>query len=155
VTMRIQGGAIPVDYTLALKVDKPKDEKKDDKKPAGPKVVKVVGKATTIGLPPQIPREVCDKLGKLKGTEIRYTLGPDGSMSELGYTLPKDMDQGLGETALRALVDALSGAAVPLPKDPVGVGGYWMATDRAPTVLGVDVVRYRVFTVEKIDKDSA
>jgi hypothetical protein len=154
VIVRIQGGAIPVDYALALKVDKPKDDKKDDK-PEGPRAVHVVARVAGVTPPAQMPRDLSDKFAKLKGTEVRYTLGTDGAISELAYTLSKDMDPALGETALRALLDAISGAMAPLPKKPLGVGGYWIATDRAPTLLGVDVVRYRVFTVEKIDKDSA
>src|SRR6185437_10239719 len=149
VTVRLQGGAIPVEYGLALKVEKPKDEKKE-----GPKAWHVVGKVAAISLAPQLPRELGDKLGKLKGTEVRYTIGAQGGASDLGYTLTKDADPALGEAVVKGLVDAIGVTMPPFPADPVGVGGYWMVTDRAATI-GTDVVRYRVFHVEKIDKDSA
>jgi hypothetical protein len=154
VTLRIQGGAIPVEYALALKVDKAKDDK--DKKDAGPRPpgVQVRGKVTAIGLPPQVPHDLGDKLGKLKGTEIRYVIAPNGGATDLGYAVPKDADPGLGEAVVKGLVDAIGVMMPPLPTKPIGAGGYWMVTDRASN-FGVEVVRYRVYTVDKIDKDSA
>ena len=104
VTVRLQGGAIPVEYGLALKVDKPKDEKKAE----GPKTWRVAGKVASIGLSPQLPRDLGEKLGKLKGTELRYTLGAQGGVSDLGYTMAKDADPALGETVVKGLVNAIS-----------------------------------------------
>ncbi len=150
VTVRLQGGAIPVEYGLALKVDKPKDEKKAE----GPKTWRVAGKVAAIAVPPQLPRDLSDKLGKLKGTELRYTIGAQGAVSDLGYTLTKEADPALGETVVKGLIDAIGVSMPPFPSDPVGVGGYWMVTDRAATI-GAEVVRYRVYHVEKIDKDKA
>jgi hypothetical protein len=144
-----------VEYALALKVDKPKDEKKDDKKDASrPAGVQVRGKVAAIGLPPQVPRELGDKLGKLKGTEVRYTIAPNGGATDLGYAVPKDADPGLGEAVVKGLIDAIGVMVPPLPAKPIGAGGYWMVTDRASN-FGIEVVRYRVYTVDKIDKDSA
>jgi len=40
---------------------------------------------------------------------------------------------------------------VPAPDKPVGVGAYWMVTDRS-SILGVEVIRYRVFRVQEVDK---
>jgi len=148
-TVRLNGGAIPVDYSLGLKLDKPKDEKKTD----GPKSWRVLGKVLGVSLSPQLPRELSDKLGKLKGTELRYTLGPDGGASDLAYALAKDADPGLGEVVVKGLVDAMGVTMPPLPREPVGLGGYWMVTDRANSFT--DVVRYRVYKVEKLDKDGA
>jgi hypothetical protein len=150
VTVRLQGGAIPVEYALALKVDKPKDEKKTD----GPRSVKVVAKVAAVQLPSQISRDAGDKLGKLKGTEIRYVLGPAGGVSDLAYTLPKDADPGLGEAVIKGLADSIGLSMPPLPPKPVGVGAVWMVTDRSST-FGVEVVRYRLYKIERIDKDGA
>jgi hypothetical protein len=149
VTVRLQGGAIPVEYGLALKVEKPKDDKKE-----GPKTWRILGKVAAIGLAPQLPHDLSDKLAKLKGTEVRYTLGAQGGASDMGYTLTKDADPALGEAVVKGLVDAIGVSMPPFPADPVGVGGYWMVTDRAATI-GADVVRYRVVHLEKIDKDAA
>lgn len=152
-TVRLNGGAIPVEYALGLKIDRPKDEKKDDKKTDGPKSVRVVGKVLGVSLSPQLPRELSDKLGKLKGTELHYSLGPDGGAGDLGFTMAKDADPALGEVVVKGLVEAIGVGMPPLPKDPVGLGGYWMVTNRASSFT--DVVRYRVYKVEKLDKDAA
>ena len=154
VIVRLQNNAIPVDYALALKVDKPKDEKKDDKKADAPRSWRVAGKIAAVGLSPQLPRELSDKLGKLKGTEMRYTLGPSAGVSDLGYTLAKEADAGLGEAVVKGLVDSISVSMPLLPSKPLGAGAYWMVTDRAST-FGAEVVRYRVYHVEKVDKDGA
>jgi hypothetical protein len=144
-TVRLQGSPLPVEYGLALKIDKPKDEKKTD----GPKVWRVVGKVASLSVSPQLPRDASDKLGKLKGTEIRYTIGPTGGATDLGYTLAKDADPGLGEAVVKSLVDSIGFAVPPLPQKPVGVGATWMVTDRGST-FGVEVVRYRVYKIERI-----
>jgi hypothetical protein len=149
-TVRIQNGSIPGDYGLSLKVDKPKDEKKTD----GPHATRVVGKIAAVSVPSQAPRDLSDKLGKLKGTELHYNIGPDGVVSDVGYTLPKDTDPALGDLVVRGLVDGLGMSLPPLPKKPVGVGAFWMVVDRA-TTFGVDVVRYRVYKIEKLDKGAA
>jgi hypothetical protein len=155
IVMRQQGGGIPADYTLAVKQDKPKGDKADkDKKAEGPKSARVLGKIAGVTPNPQVPRELADKIGKLKGTELRYTLGPDGGASELGYTLAKDADPALGEAVVKGLVDAIGLSLPPLPSKPLGAGGFWMVTDRSST-FGVEVVRYRVYRVEKIEKDRA
>jgi hypothetical protein len=142
-----------VEYGLALKVDKPKDEKKTEGAPRSG-VWRVVGKIASLSVSPQLPRDLSDKLGKLKGTEVRYTLSSTGGATELGYTLAKDAEPGLGEAVVKGLVDAIGVAMPPLPQKPVGLGAYWMVTDRAGS-FGVEVVRYRVYKVERIDKDVA
>ena len=152
VTVRLQSGAIPTEFGLALKIDKPKDDKKGDA--AAPAGWRVAGKVATVGLPPQVARDLGDKLAKLKGAEIRYTIGPAGGASEIGYTVPKDADPVLGELMVKGLADELAVVMPPLPQKPIGQGGYWMVTDRT-TAFGVDVVRYRVYTVDKIDNGAA
>jgi hypothetical protein len=157
IVVRLQGGAIPVDYTLSLKLDKPKDDKAKDQdkdKKEAPKSWRVLGKVTQVSIAPQIPHDLADKLGKLKGTEITYNLGESSGATDMKYTLGKDSEPALGEAVVKALVDAIAITEPPLPKDPVGTGGYWMVTDRA-TVFGVEVVRYRVYRVEKAEKDRA
>lgn len=145
-----RGQAIPVDYVLSLKVDKPKDEKKAD----GPRPVHVIGKVASLQLPPGLPRDAEAALGKLKGIEIRYTLTPGAGATDLGFTLAKDTDPALGDAFVRGLLETVSVSMPPVPSTPVGVGAYWMVTDRSST-FGIDVVRYRVYKVEKIEKDLA
>jgi hypothetical protein len=154
-----QGGAVALDYALSLKIDKPKDKPKDDKPKddkaaAGPKTFRVVATVTGVGTAAAVTKEDADRIAKLKGTELRYQIGADGSVDDIKITLAKDADP-LLDGNVRALANALSVINVPLPAKPVGVGGYWIVTDRGVSYIGAEVVRYRVFKIEKIEKDRA
>jgi hypothetical protein len=154
-----QGGTVALDYGLSIKIDKPKDKPKDDKPkddkaPAGPKTFRVVATVTGVTTAAALGKEDADRIGKLKGTELRYQIGADGNVDDIKITLAKDADPIL-DGNIRALANALSVANVPLPPRPVGVGGYWIVTDRGVSYLGSEVVRYRVFKVEKIEKNRA
>jgi hypothetical protein len=116
-------------------------------------VVKVTSVAPGKEIAGRLPADAADAIGKLKGSEIRYTLAPNGVISGLQATLSKDADPKL-DLSFRVLVEAITLFNVPLPDKPVGVGGYWMVTDHS-TPINVDVVRYRVFHVQQIDKDKA
>ncbi|APR86751.1 hypothetical protein A7982_12100 [Minicystis rosea] len=154
VAFRQQGRGLPVEYALSLKVDKPKGDKaKDDKKAEAPSGYRVLVTVGGVTLPPQVPKEASDQLGKMKGSEIRYRLGADGTISDVSSSLPKGADPGL-EQFLRQIVDGIGVVLPPLPSKPVGAGAYWMVTDR-PGGGVVDVVRYRVFRLEKLEKDHA
>lgn len=153
-----QGSLPPFDFTLTLKSDKAKG--KDEKADATPIVAKVVA-VDIPGVGSKLPKELTDGLDKLKGSEVRYRLTPDGAMLDLTTSNPKDKDKSASaevgpmlDIAMRGLLEAMTLVTVPLPKKPVGVGGYWIATDRG-TSFGIEVVRYRVFKVQKIDKDQA
>ena len=152
--VRMQGGGIPLEYSLAVKLDKPKADKgKAEAPPAPASGFRVVAKIAGIGIGPQIPKDLGEQLAKLKGSEIRYLLSPQGVISESSYTLAKGADAAL-DSIVHPLVEAIGLLTPPLPSKPVGVGAYWMATDRLTSAV-VDVVRYRVFRVEKIEKDRA
>ncbi|MFT3764895.1 MAG: hypothetical protein QM820_05165 [Minicystis sp.] len=154
VAFRQQGRGLPVEYGVTFKIDKPKGDKaKDEKKGDAPAAYRVVATINSVSLPPQVPKEVTDQLGKIKGSEIRYQLSPQGTMSDVAFTLAKGADGGL-EQFLRQIVEGIGVVLPPLPAKPVGAGAYWMITDRPVGGL-VDVVRYRVFRVEKVEKDRA
>ena len=146
------------DFSLAIKVEKPKGT---DEKPEAPQVVAKILSVQIPGAGGKLPKELTNGLEKLKGGEIRYRLTSDGAMLDMTTSVPKDKDKTpnpeiapLLDLAMRGLVEAVSLVTVPLPTKPVGVGGYWIATDRAMS-FGIDVVRYRVFKVMKIEKDQA
>jgi len=156
VAMRLgpQSGALNVEYGIAYKVEKPKDKPKDDKnEAAAPEPVKVVGKVVAVAPAASIPRDLSDQIGKLKGMEIRWAASPERGAFDVAYALPKGADAGMS-TLVNPLVEAIGLATPPLPSKPVGVGAYWIATDRVTSSI-VDVMRYRVFHVEKIEKDRA
>lgn len=148
VAFRMNGRGMPLDYTLSVKLDKPKDKKADA--PAGSRVVATI---TGLNLSPQVPKEAADQLGKLKGTEIRYLLSPSGAITEQAVTLAKGADPGLDQL-MQAVLEGITLVTPPVPDKPLGVGAYWMVTDRVSSGL-VDVIRYRVFRVEKIEKGKA
>lgn len=146
-----QQGIPPLTFGLTLKKDKPKDAK-DDAKTDG---ASIVGTVTSVSLPREggaLPKDAADLLGKLKGTEIRYSMGNDGVIKGSSYKLSKDADPGL-ENAVASVAESLVLLTPAFPQKPVGLGAYWMVGDRASS-FGVDVVRYRLFKIEKIEKDQ-
>ncbi|MEO7327901.1 MAG: hypothetical protein ABI193_04945, partial [Minicystis sp.] len=148
-----QSGLPDIDFGLLSKIDRPKDKK--DKDAVGPLAVvtRVTSAEPDKELAARLPKDLAETIAKLKGSEIRYTISPNGVMSGVSAVLAKDADPKL-DLAFRALVDAFTLMSVPLPDKPVGAGGFWMVTDRA-SFFGADVVRYRVFRVQKIEKDKA
>jgi hypothetical protein len=153
-TRVMQQGLPPISLDVTLKPEKAKgDDKKkaDDKAAAPPAGTVVVGK---IGDAKALQGELQEDLKKkMKDIQLRYRLTPNGVMTDLAIELPKDPGPAL-QIISNALKDALSVMIAPLPDKPVGVGGYWMVTDRARS-SGADVIRYRVMKVEKLDGKNA
>ncbi|MGK3995737.1 hypothetical protein [Sorangium sp. So ce1024] len=146
-----------LDLGVSLKAEKPADAPKDAAPAAGEAPTKVIAKITSatlasmsIGGP---PKELADALAKLKGSALRYDLSPANVVSNQKPELAKGADPGL-QPLLAALGEAIALLTPPLPDTPVGVGAYWMVTDRA-VVSGAQlpVVRYRVFKIEKVEGD--
>jgi hypothetical protein len=153
-------------FTLSAKLDRgdkdakekgkkgDKKEKDDDNAKDGSRRVRVVVDAADVGQDVAASkRGLAELFSKLKGSELRYELLPDGTMRDFSFALSKDADPQL-DSVLRGLVDVLAVSTAPLPQKPVGVGAYWMTTDRSSS-FDVDVVRYRVFKVEKIEDGKA
>src|SRR5262249_21789066 len=133
--------------------DKPK-EPLANAPPADTRVVaKVAGAALAKTQPGSIPREVAGEVAKLKGSTIQFTVGRNGVVGEFKSQLSKDASPQLA-SMLDGLADGLSALWTPVPDKPVGSGAYWITTDRA-TSLGIDVLRYRVFRVQKVQGDTA
>lgn len=151
---------INIDINVAFKADKA-DKKKP--KPAGeagaaeeaPSAQAYTGKVESAAASSQlgVPPDLAKALEKLKGSEIRFTLRPDGTASDFSQELAKDADKGV-ESVLGALSESMQALLSPVPLKPVGAGGYWMVTDRASSAAG-EMVRYRVFRVESVDGDKA
>jgi hypothetical protein len=134
-----------VEYTLAFSGDKPKEKDGVDV------TAKVTRAAAAANQPGALPKGLDDALAKLKGTRVRFHL-EKGIATGFSVERAKDADKEL-EAAVRPLADAIELAIVPSPGKPVGAGATWLASDRA-NMLGVEVVRYRAYKVEKIDGDS-
>jgi hypothetical protein len=150
-----QSALTPLTVNLVFKSEKPKDEKKpakDDKdKPAEP-----LGLPVTVKIAEAKPLRGGDlgaNLENLKDVVVRYRLMANGVPTDMAIEYPKKSSEEI-ELLTGALTDVLLGMTVPVPDKPVGVGAYWMVTDRARS-SGVDVVRYRVAKVVKIDDKTA
>lgn len=158
----------PLDLALSIKADKDKEKEAKDKgdkpkdkgdkpaEPAGaPPVVHLIATITgaTLAGAQGAPKDAVDEIAKLKGSIVRYDLAANGGTSHFAVELPKGAKEGL-----RGIVDALASAisllTVPLPSKPIGLGGYWISAERAMGDAGLDVVRFRVFKVLKIEGDA-
>lgn len=140
-----QQGLAPLALDLVWKADKPKDEKKDKDAPPPSGQPVVVKLASVKALRGDVPKE----LEKLKDVVIRYRLSRSGIITDLVVEPPKESTPAI-DLAMGSLEDVIHEATMPLPDKPVGVGANWMVTDRTRS-SGVEVVRYRVAKVEKID----
>ncbi len=163
VGVQLAQGPLPgVDFELAFKIDRPKDKDKVDPQGSLPIVARVISVEPPKELARGLPKELVDFFSRFKGSELRYQLSPKGVVSGLTATVSKDVEAAkvedgirtMGDITFRAMVDSFMMMNVPLPDKPVGVGGYWIVTDRG-TSFNMDVVRYRVFHVQKIDKGQA
>ena len=117
-----------------------------------PRVVATVGAVNLAEGAKEAPKELTDALGKLKGSTISFVLTKTGPV-DVQRKLAKDAEKQL-DLHLRAIAEGLSGLYVAAPDKPVGVGGYWMVTDRHQS-MGVEVIRYRVFKVTKVEGNNA
>jgi hypothetical protein len=141
-----QQGAIPIAFALSIEVQKGKSEGDA----GAPAVLQVVAKVTgaTINAP-GVPPDLNAAVSKLKGARVDYQVGADGAGTNFRYQAPKGLDPAFRDS-LQGLSDTLAVLALPFPTKPVGLGAYWMVTSR-DTVIGLDVVTYRLVKVEKVD----
>lgn len=151
-----QSAITPLTVALVFKSEKPKDEKKaakdkDQDKPAEPVGLPV--KVTIAEVKSLRGGNVGGDLENFKDVVIKYRLLPNGIPTELNVEYPKKSSEAI-ELMTSALIDVVLGLTVPLPDKPVGQGAYWMVSDRAHS-SGVDVVRYRVAKVTKIEGKEA
>jgi hypothetical protein len=155
-----------VDYTLSVSVKSPQAEEGKEGAAAEPDAdagvttpkareisftIKTVVPSTQQ--PGQLPPSLGKAISKLKGSRISATLAPDGSLSGERIELAKKADAALGDL-VKPLVEVLGLYFSPWPTEPVGVGAYWIATDRT-TTAGMDVIRYRITKVEKLEGKQA
>lgn len=145
-----------IDFALSIKPEKSKEKPKEPPSGAAPPV-RMAATVTGATLPSMqgVAKEAADQIAKLKGTVIRYDFAAGGIASNYAVELPKGAGEGL-DLVLDALVDALGLMTVVLPPKPVGVGAYWIVGDRGRSAVGItpggiNVVRYRVFKVQKIE----
>jgi hypothetical protein len=123
--------------------------------PTGPQPIVFVVQSAAMAQEKGGPRpsDELDKiLATLKGARIVGTLAENGALGGLRYEMPKGTQPELGDLAA-GLGEALELFFSPLPAEPVGLGGYWIASDRA-TVAGMQLVRYRVTKIDQLQGDD-
>ncbi len=138
-----QSGGLPIEFTLALESQKPKEGE------AAPDLVKMSARVSGASVPVQgVGKEIEGAIAKLKGARIEYLVAPDGAGTGYKTDLPKGT---AGDLALwlESLRDTLALVTLPMPSKAVGSGAYWMVTSREG-VLGLDLVTYRLVKVEEI-----
>lgn len=153
-----QASLPPLTVALVFKSEKPKDEKKKDKdkaaeqdKPAEPSGLPVTVKIAEVK--PLRGGDVGPDLENFKEVVLKYRLTPQGVPTDFAIEYPKKSSDAI-ELVTGSLIDAVMGLTLPLPDKPVGVGDYWMVTDRARS-SGVEVIRYRVAKVTKVEDKTA
>ncbi len=118
----------------------------------GPRPIGFKVRKVGIAIDGALPKDVLKEIEKLVGTKISATLTDAGSLTEPKIDIPAD-GRALAAMA-EALYEALDLFFSPMPREPIGVGASWMASDRARQ-SGVPVVRYRVTTLAKLEAGQA
>jgi len=172
--LKIQGQAVGSRIVLLevgpprTEPEPPKEDPKDPKRPKTPATATPKGSAAppapelppgadrplvvmVSGLSPQGQPDdfravIAFTMTKAGPTDFKHRLAAGGS--------PNTEKAMLYELELSAIEELLSAFYTPAPPKPVGEKAMWMVTDRRSS-FGSDVVRYRAFTVTKIDGDRA
>ncbi len=149
-----QSQLTPLTVALVFKSDKPKDDKKKTDEQDNP--AELAGLPVTVKIAEVKSLRgggVGSDLEAFKDVVLRYRLTPAGVPTDMAIEYPKKNTEAI-ELVTGALIESLMAMTIPLPDKPVGVGAYWMITDRAKS-SGVDVVRYRVAKVVKLEDKTA
>lgn len=116
-------------------------------------VVSIAQSDLSSNQPAQIPAELAAEIRKLKGTQLTYQLQETQLVGAATVVLAKGANQQL-DTLVQAAGSGLNDAVLAYPKEPVGVGAFWMVTSRE-RLLGTDVVSYRMVKVVDVTDGKA
>jgi hypothetical protein len=137
-------GAIPVLLNVTIEPKKV-EAGKDGAAVSQPVTVRVTGAKIDA---PSVPKEVDEKLGKLKGSKVEYSILPGGAGAGFRFDAPKGSPEEF-QDVIRSLSDSLSLLTIPYPDKPLGAGGFFMVTSR-DDFLGLDLVTYRMIKVKEV-----
>lgn len=145
-------GGLPVELGVVFEAQQPKGAGGGGagaEAAAIPVVVRVTSAKVAIpGAPAELEREVAT----LAGARVSYQIAPNGAGSGYETQLGGRGDARLGDL-LRSFADSIAVATIPFPDKPVGAGAYWMVASREGA-FGLDLVSYRLVTVEQISAES-
>jgi hypothetical protein len=138
-------GAIPVLLNVVLEPKKAEAGKDDKAAVSQPVSVRVTGAKIDA---PNVPKDVDEQLGKLKGAKVEYSILPSGAGAGFRFDTPKGAPEEFKDV-VRSLSDALALLTIPYPDKPLGAGGFFMVTSRED-LLGLDLVTYRMIKVKEV-----
>lgn len=142
-------GAIPV--LLNVTIEPKKAEGAADGAPVSqPVVARITGAKIDA---PSVPKDIDEKLSKLKGSKVEYSILPSGSGAGFRFDANKAAPEEFRDV-VRSLSDALALLTMPYPDKPLGAGGYFMITTRED-FLGLDLVTYRLVKVKQVEGQVA
>jgi hypothetical protein len=140
-------GAIPVLLNVTVE---PKKVEGGDAVVSQPVAVRITGAKIDA---PSVPKDIDEKLGKLKGSKIEYSLLPGGAGAGFRFEASKAAPEEFRDV-VRSLSDVLALLTIPYPDKPLGAGGYFMVTSR-DDFLGLDLVTYRLVKVKQVTPQGA
>lgn len=144
-----RAGAIPVLLNVTLE---PKKAEGGDNAAvvSQPVLVRITGAKIDA---PSVPKDIDEKLAKLKGSKVEYSLLPGGAGAGFRFDAPKAAPEEFRDV-VRSLSDVLALLTIPYPDKPLGAGGYFMVTSR-DDFLGLDIVTYRLVKVKQVTPQGA
>jgi hypothetical protein len=101
----------------------------------------------------QIAASVKPQLEGIKGVVLSYWMTPQGHVRDLEMKSTGGAD-GMAQQALNGMNQSFESMAVPLPKEPVGVGGKWEVVSRLAS-SGADLLQYATYTLKARDGSKA
>jgi hypothetical protein len=114
---------------------------------------RVTGASLPAKLAGRVPPQLQDGLAKLRGSEVRFEVSPDGGATGFRTEVNQGTPPELADV-VRTLSDVIATAVLPYPEEPVGAGGFWMVTSR-DGLMGLDLVTYRMVRVESLAEGVA
>jgi len=139
-------GMPPLDFKIELKAGAPRP----DSKGVQPMTARITDVSVAV---PNAPEEFTKQLKQLVGSKTSYRVSEQGGAFDFTHELGKSKPQELGDI-LEMVAEGVADASLSMPKEPVGVGAYWMVTSRR-SLLGVDWVVYDMVKVTKIAEKEA
>jgi hypothetical protein len=137
---------IPISLSVSVEPKKPDAAKEGDKGPVSlPISVRILGAKIDA---PGVPKDIDERLAKLKGSKVEYSILPGGAGAGFRFDVPKGAPDDFKDV-VRSLSDVLVLLTIPYPDKPIGAGGYFMVTSR-DDVMGLDLVTYRMIKVKEV-----
>jgi hypothetical protein len=148
-------GMPPIEIFVGLE-SKPKaaTSKNEGEGNAAAKSLNVTAKIRDVTMTaPNVPPDVKQQLMGLKGGKVSFSMASDGTGSEFSSELPAGVKPEFRDL-LETVVEALTLLTLPVPKEPVGNGAFWMVVSRFKS-SGFGLVGYHMVKLGRADDKTA